>query len=175
MFSLNQQGDLLSAPPDLWKASRVQKKLHEQHGPNGAASGWPVTGARYCWIFFTGIQGGKLSTAKKIQFLQEPVASLWTLFSFSTVKFRVMSSLNRIACLFLSLQFSLIHCDSVTCIYPLQYTLTQSPIHTCFTYCTAYPHTLGQLLRTIKWQYRRKIISIFSWHGRHAWNWPNFY
>ena len=73
---------------------------------------------------------------------------LWTLFSFSTVKVRVMASLNRIACLFLSLQFSLIHCDSVTCIYPLQYTLTQSPIHTCFTYCTAYPHALGQLLRT---------------------------
>ena len=44
-----------------------------------------------------------------------------------------------------------------------------SPIHTflCiipsggFTYCT-YPHALGQLLRTIKWQYRRKIISKFQ-------------
>ena len=29
----------------------------------------------------SGIQGGKLSTAKKIQFMQTPVASLWTLVS----------------------------------------------------------------------------------------------
>ena len=66
-----------------------------------------------------------MSTAKKIQVLQAPVASfVCELFSFSTVKVRVMAPLNRIACLFLSLQFSLIHCDSVTCIYPLQYTLT---------------------------------------------------
>ena len=60
---------------NLWKASRVQKKLHEQHGANGAASGWPATGARYWGKIVTGIQGGKLPTAKKIRFLQAPVAS----------------------------------------------------------------------------------------------------
>ena len=35
------------------KASRVQSKLHEQHGPNGAASGWPATGARDCGNIIT--------------------------------------------------------------------------------------------------------------------------
>ena len=61
----------------LWKASRAQKKLHELHGPNGGGSGCPATGARYGEKIATGIQGGKLSTAKKIQFLQTPVASFF--------------------------------------------------------------------------------------------------
>ena len=39
------------------------------------------------------LQGGKLSTAKKIQFLQAPVASLLTLFSFSIGKVRVLALL----------------------------------------------------------------------------------
>ena len=44
-----------------------------------------ATGARYCGKAVTGIQGGKLSTAKKIQFLQAPVASFaCELFSFLT-------------------------------------------------------------------------------------------
>ena len=57
------------------KASRAQKKMHEQHGPNGAAPGWLATGARYSEKNVTGVQGGKLSTAKKIQFSPVPVAS----------------------------------------------------------------------------------------------------
>jgi len=128
-------------------------------------SGWPATVARYCGKIVTGIQGGKLSTAKKIQFLQAPVASFdCELLSFSTVKVRLMAPLNRIACLFLSLQFSE-HWSlwfsniSASIHYNLYF---NSPIHTClcipsdgFTYCT-YPHALGQLLPTIKWQYRRK-------------------
>ena len=39
------------------------------------------------------------NTAKKIQFLQAPVTSFWTLLSFSTVKVRVLAPLNRTACL----------------------------------------------------------------------------
>ena len=46
------------------------------------------------------LQGGKLSTAKRIQFLQAPVASLRTLFSFSIGKVRVLAPLNRTAGLF---------------------------------------------------------------------------
>ena len=57
-----------------------------------------------------GIEGRKLSTAKTIpQFLQAPVASfVCEVFSFSTVKVRVLAPPNSTACLFLSLQFSLI-------------------------------------------------------------------
>ena len=43
------------------------------------------------------------TAAKKIQFLQAPVASLWTIFSFSIGKVRVLAPLNRTAghfCLF---------------------------------------------------------------------------
>ena len=140
--------------------------VHEQHGPTGAASGWPATGAWYCGKIVTGLQGGKLSTAKKIQFLQAPVASfvceLFSVFRQLRSEFwLVFFSLYSFHCLW--------NFYSVTCIHPLQYTGFNSPIHTflCiipsggFTYCT-YPHALGQLLRTIKWQYRRKIISKFQ-------------
>ena len=41
------------------------------------------------------LQGGKLSTAKKIQFLQAPVASLWTLFSFSIGKVPISGSTEQ--------------------------------------------------------------------------------
>ena len=116
---------------NLWKASRVQKLLHEQHGPNGGGSSWPATGARYCGKIVTGLQGGKLSTAKKIQFLQAPVSSfVCELFSvtFSTVNVRVLAPLNRTSCPFFSFcsRFHgwLWNFYSVTCIHPLQYTLT---------------------------------------------------
>ena len=112
----------------------------------------------------------RLSTAKKIQFLQAPVASLWTLFSFSTGKVRVLTPLNITACLFLPLLFSVITVELLfRNMLPSITIYFTSPIHTflCiipsggFTYRT-YPHALGQLLRTIKWQYRRKIISNFQ-------------
>jgi len=53
------------------------------------------------------LQGGKLPTAKKIQFLQAPVASLCQLFSvFRQVRYvRVVAPLNRTAGLFSPLQF----------------------------------------------------------------------
>ena len=51
----------------LEKGITCSVKLHEQHGPNRAASGWPAIGARYRGKIVTGIHGGKLSTAKKIQ------------------------------------------------------------------------------------------------------------
>ena len=75
-------------------------------------------------------QGRKLSTAKKIQFLQVPVASfVCELKSFSTVKVRVMAPLNSLtACLLSALpqRFSLILEILLTCIHPLQYTLTHT-------------------------------------------------
>ena len=79
-------------------------------------------------------------------------------FSFSTVKVRVLTPLNRTACLFLSLQFSLITVKHLfSNMHPSITTYFNSSIHTFlriipsggFTYCT-YPHALGQLLRTIK-------------------------
>ena len=83
------------------------------------------------------------------------------LVSVSTVKVRVLAPLNRTACLFLSLQFSLITVElSFSNMHPSITIYFTSTIHTflCiipsggFTYCT-YPHALGQLLRTIKWHY----------------------
>ena len=152
MFNLNQQWDPPSAAHHV-----TQWLTRERHHMLGKSC-TNCTGARYCGKIVTGIQGGKLSTAKKIQFLQAPVASFdCELLSFSTVKVRLMAPLNRIACLFLSLQFSE-HWSlwfsniSASIHYNLYF---NSPIHTClcipsdgFTYCT-YPHALGQLLHTI--------------------------
>ena len=116
MFSQNQQGDLLSAPPcynlydwlNVRKASHVQLQLHEQHGPNGAASGWPATGARYCgkivtrWKVVNSKEDSVLASTCRYSFV-----SLCTLFSFSTVTVRVLAPLNRTAWIFLwALQFS---------------------------------------------------------------------
>ena len=63
---------LPSTPPwqDDWlqpekRPSRVQSNLHEMHGPDGATSGWPATGARYRRKIVMGEQGGKKPTAKK--------------------------------------------------------------------------------------------------------------
>ena len=107
------------------------------------------------------LQGGKLSTAKKIQLLQAPVASLWILFSFSAGKVRVLAPLNRTAGLFslsLSLQFSLIIVELLfNNMHPsiTVYTLTHPFVPSGgFTYCI-YPHALGQLLR----QYYQVTIS----------------
>ena len=103
----------------LWKASRAQKKLHEQHRPNGGSAGWPATGAPHYWKIVTGLQGGKLSTAKKIQFLQAPVASfvceLFSVFRQLRSEFwLVFFSLYSFHCLW--------NFYSVTCIHPLQHT-----------------------------------------------------
>ena len=38
-------------------------------GPNGTASGWQTTGARYLGKIVTGVQGGKKTTTKMIYFL----------------------------------------------------------------------------------------------------------
>ena len=112
---------------NLWKASRVKKKLHEQHGPNGAGSGWPATGARYCGKIVTGIPGGKLSTAKEIQFLQAPVTCfVCELFSV----FRQLRSEFWHHCLFLSLQFTLIVELLFSNMHPSITIYFNSPIHT---------------------------------------------
>ena len=74
------------------------------------------------------------------------------------------------ACLFLSLQFSLIVQLLFINMHPSITIYFNSPIHTflCiipsggFTYCTGLPSwraRAAKLLLTIKWQYRRKIIS----------------
>ena len=158
MFNyLNQSTSIPAVSPtmsydwvNLRKASRAQYNLHEQHGPNGAASGWPAVGARYCGKIVTGIQGGKLSTAKKIvKFLQAPVASLWTLFSFLIGKVRVLALLV----FFVSLQPVFTdHCGTLTSLSNMHWSIHysiyfNSSIHTflCiipsggFAYCTGLP------------------------------------
>ena len=52
----------------------------------GARVDHAATGARYTWKIVTGIRGGKLSTAKKIQLLQAPVASWVCEHSFSVFR-----------------------------------------------------------------------------------------
>ena len=198
MFNLNQQwGDLLSAWPQfmIWltKLKGITCSVKTARTARDKWSCLLLTSYRrpillkncynrvYNW-------GGKFSTAKKIrQVLQAPVASLWTLFSFSTVKVRVLAPLNLIELLvFFSLcsfHWSLWNFYSVTCVHPLQYTGFNSPSHTFLCIIlSVVSHTAPTLMRWGSYYVlssdnieQMKIISIFSWLGRHAWNWPNFY
>ena len=134
-----------------------------------------------CGKIVTGIQGGKLLKAKKIQFLQAPVACS-ELLSFSTVKVRVLAPLNITACLFLSLQFSLFMAVELlfSNMHPSinnNYTGFNSPIHTflciipsgSFTYCTGLPLMRWSSYYVLSSDIiEGKYSAIFSWHGRHA-------
>ena len=144
---------------------------------NGAASGWPATGARYRGQIVTGIQGGKLSTAKKIQFLQAPIASfVCKLFSvFRQLRSEFWHHWIELLVFFVLCSF---HCRgtffSFSNMHPSITICFNSPIHTflCripsggFTYCTGLPSCArANLLRTIKIS---KGTAVFDWFGMAA-------
>ena len=136
MFSLTQQGDLLSAPPchdslKLRKASRVQKKkrrkkrkkkkLHEQHGPNGGGPELTSHRRPILWKKLLQVykvescqQQRRFSSCKHLSlfflFVCVCVCVFCELFSVFDSRVRVLVPLNRTACLFLSFAVSVTDC-----------------------------------------------------------------
>ena len=135
-FSLKQHVDLLSTRPwhdccNLRKTSRVQSKLHEQHENHGAASGWPATGARDCWKIVTDVQLEVGSCQQKRRFTSCKhllLVSLENEFQFfDSLRSEFWHHWNRTAHLFsifAVLTDSVWYFYSVTCIHPLQSSIT---------------------------------------------------
>ena len=114
MYNLNQQGDLLSPHHVVWLTKLEKCITCSVKGARTARAKWSCLGLtshrrQILWKNCYWYTRWKVVNGKEgVQFLQAPVASLWTLFSFSTVKVRFLTPLNITACLFLSLQFLLI-------------------------------------------------------------------
>ena len=110
----NETGDLVSAARRPWlrrdwvskwferEPTSVPSKLHEMHGPNGAASGWQTIGASYfCKIVTPGVAGENWEAKSKDLLLASgltpSVSSVWTqsfqwrLRSVSTIDTRVLT------------------------------------------------------------------------------------